>query len=451
MKQKRQLSIGLSLTATWKKGDNEKQQKDTGEGDDLDPFSNDLFVKLAKMAERAKLDFVFKPDALFLQANGQGHSSRFASLDPTLMLTSIARETERIGLVTTVSTSFNPPYIVARQLQSLHWLSQGRAGWNIVTSLGGSENFTSEPMPSSEERYEKAIEFTGIVCKLWASYPYDALRAGGAASEGNADRRIEAIHHSGKYFHVEGPLNLPAHPSGTPPLFQAGASDSGRNFAALVADAIFASIPDMASGIELREDLRKRAVAHGRSPDAVRVLPGLYFFLADTRSEAQEMFEKAHAHLTPERRRASVRSILGLDLEGLSPDQQVTADMLPDASEPVRSRTHADLLRKYIVNRQPTVGELLSRPEVVNSAHWVAVGTVEDVMQEMITWFEAGAMDGVIALPGGSLHSLELFLEELVPRLAEQGLFRSEYTGKTLREHLRIESAEGERHFSKFT
>lgn len=435
MQTNRQLCIGLSLTATWKKG---KSSEQSGSGDGARLFSSDGFVQLAKMAEQAKLDFVFKPDALFLQADGQGHSTRFASLDPTIMLTSIAGETERIGLVTTLSTSFNPPFVVARQLQSLHWLSNGRAGWNIVTSLGGAENFSDAPMLSSEERYEKAIEFTDVVNKLWESYPYEAFAADRASSRADDARKIAAIHHNGTYFSVKGPLNVPAHASGTPPLFQAGASNAGRNFAALVADAIFASTPDMASGLELRADLQKRAKAHGRSPDAVRVLPGLYVFLAETRGEALDMYREAHAHLTLERRLASVQSIVGLRLAGVPLDRRVTADMLPDSGAPVRSRTHADLLRRYIVNHNPTVEELLSRPEVVGSAHWVAIGTVEDVMRDMLAWFEAGAMDGVIALPGGSFRSLELFLDELVPRLAKKGLFRKEYTGTTLREHLRI-------------
>ncbi|MFC4597207.1 NtaA/DmoA family FMN-dependent monooxygenase [Cohnella hongkongensis] len=429
MRETRQLCIGLSLSATWRKGKSEESAEKQ--------FSSDFYVELARMAEKARLDFVFKPDALYLHAEGEEYSPRFASLDPTVMLASIARETERIGLVTTASTTFNPPFVVARQIQSLHWLSNGRAAWNIVTSIDGSENFTDSPMPSSEERYAKAAEFTDIVRKLWDSYPYEAL-AGRAPDQAASGKRVASIRHNGEYFSVQGPLNVPAHPAGTPPLFQAGASDSGRSFAASVADAIFASTPDMASGIELRRDLQNRAQAHGRSPDAVRVLPGLYFFLADTRSEAQMMYREAHAHLSMERRLASVRSILGLDLEGLPPDRRVTADLLPDPARPVRSRTHADLLRRLIEERQPTVEELLSRPEVIGSAHWVAAGTVEDVLQEIVARFEAGAMDGVIALPGGSIRSLELFLDELVPRLADRGLFRREYAGTTLREHLGI-------------
>ena len=133
-----------------------------------------------------------------------------------------------------------------------------------------------------------------------------------------------------------------------------------------------------------------------------------------------------------------MRSILGLDLGKLACNARVTSDRLPARDTPVRSRTHADLLRRYIETQRPTVAELLARPEVIGSAHWVCVGTVEDVLADIVRWFEVGALDGFIALPGGSTESLRLFLEDLVPRLAERGLFRRAYTGSTLREHLRL-------------
>ncbi|OZI12066.1 LLM class flavin-dependent oxidoreductase [Bacillaceae bacterium SAS-127] len=430
MTTNRQLCIGLSLTATWRKG------KEHSNVENL--YSTDFYVELAKKAEKAKLDFVFRPDTLFLNQKVLDKSPGFGSLDPTLLLTSIACETERIGLVTTASTTFNPPYVVARQLQSLHWISNGRAGWNIVTSIEGAENFGDSPMPSSPERYRKASEFTDVVRKLWTSYPHEALTIERASGQFANKELVSSIDHSGDFFSVKGPLNLPAHSSGEIPLFQAGASDSGRHFAASVADAIFAATPDIGSGIELREDLRRRAKERGRQPDAIRVLPGLYFFLAKTRSEARELHRQAHAHLSREHRYASVQSILSLDISEWSLDKRVTADLLPDPNQPVRSRTHADLLRRFITREEPTVEELLSRPEVVGSAHWVAVGTVEDVVNDIIEWFEAGALDGFIALPGGSVQSMELFFDELMPLLVEKGLFRSEYTGATLREHLGI-------------
>ncbi|OME73382.1 monooxygenase [Paenibacillus odorifer] len=434
MTGKRQLCIGLSLNATWMKGDGWRHP-DSG----VEKMGSiEYYIDLAKMAENSKLDFLFRADYLYVSPQMLGDSSNFGSPDPALFFAAIARETERIGLVTTISTTFNPPYVVARQLQSLHWLSNGRAGWNIVTSIEGADNFSDSPMPSPEERYAKAKEFTDVVCKLWESFPNEAIvidRQSGMFSDKD---KVTAINHSGEFFSVKGPLTLPAHRSGTPPLFQAGASDIGRNFASSIADAIFAAMPDIESGVELRNDLRKRAAEQGRDPDAIRVLPGLYFFLADTREEALELHKTAHANLSLERRHASLKSVLGLDLTGYSIDRRVTADMLPDSNQAVRSRTHAELLRRYIIKNQPTVKEILDRPEVVGSAHWVSVGTVEDVLNDIIERFEAGAMDGFIALPGGSEQSMELFFEKLVPKLVERGLFRSEYTGCTFREHLGI-------------
>lgn len=435
LNEKRQLCIGLALSSTWLKG-NGWRRPDSGI-EDL--YSSDYYVELAKLAEKAKLDFVFRPDAMYLNMDALSHSPGFGSLDPTILLASIARETKYIGLVTTASTTFNPPYVVARQLQSLHWVSNGRAGWNMVTALDGLDNFGASQMPSSEERYAQAREFCDVVHKLWDSYPNEALLMDRESGKMVDQEKVSPIDHAGEYFRVKGPLNLPAHSAGSIPLFQAGASNTGRDFAASTADAIFAASPDIASGTELRSDLRRRAQEHGRHPDAVRVLPGLYFFLASTRDEARELHREAHAYLSTDRRYQAVQSILGLDIRHLPMDQRVTADVLPDADQPVRSRTHADLLRRLIVEQQPTVEELLARPEVVGSAHWVIVGTVEDALKDILAWHEAGAMDGFIALPGGSRQSMQMFFDELMPLLVERGLFRSEYTGSTLSEHLGIQ------------
>lgn len=239
--------------------------------------SIDYYIDLAKMAEKAKLDFIFKADYLYVSPQMLGDSANFGSPDPTMIFAAIARETKRIGLVTTVSTTFNPPYVVARQLQSLHWLSNGRAGWNIVTSIEGAENFGDSPMPSPQERYAKAMEFTDVVRKLWESFPDEAIVIDRESDIFSDKNKVSSINHSGDFFSVQGPLTLPAHTSGSIPLFQAGASDTGRNFASSIADAIFAAMSDLESGVELRNDLRKRAKEHGRHPNAIKVLPGLYF------------------------------------------------------------------------------------------------------------------------------------------------------------------------------
>ena len=427
------LHIGLSIAVTWLTGD-AWRRADSGVEE---IFSSAFYVDLAKRAEAAKLDFLFRPDTLFLDPEAARRSPGFSSLDPSVLLAAIAGETDFIGLVSTASTTFYPPYVVARQLQSLNWLSKGRAGWNIVTSLDGAANFGLDRMPSSEERYRRAAEFTEVVRALWCSYPGDAVTIDRASGLYADPARVAPIDHDGAAFRVRGPLNVPAFGSDAIPLFQAGASPAGRDFAASVADAIFAAAPDRDAGAELRSDLRRRMAGHGRDPDALLVLPGLSLYLAPTRREAEELFAETHARQDAARIFKAIEAMIGLDLSDAPLDHRLTGASLPEPDPAVRSRTHADLLRRYIAREEPTVGELLKRPEVVGSAHWRVVGTVDDALRDIAAWADAGAADGFIALPGGSRQSLDLLLEELVPRLAESGRFRRDYGGATLAAHLR--------------
>lgn len=421
MSTKKKLCIGLCLISRKK------------EQESMFNSGIDEQVELALQAEEAKLDFVFKADYLVAHPDLIARNKGNVMLDPTLLFTAIAYATEKIGVVTTASTSFYPPYILARQLQSLNWISNGRVGWNIVTSIDGAENFGETGMPPSEERYAKAAECTELVRKLWRSHPYEVLKVDNTEV---IREMVKPIEHSGEYFEVKGPLNIPQHISGEMPLFQAGASEAGRNFAASVADAIFAAMPDIESGIELRQNLRRRAEKHGRKQDDVRVLPGLYFFIGDTYEEALEMHRQAHQHLTMEKRLALLEMVLGLDARGISLESKIKEDMLPSREQTVRSKTHAELLRNFIIKNEPTVEQILERPEVVGSAHWVAIGTPQDVFQQIMERFEAGALDGFIAIPGGPQKSLDLFFSEVIPLFVNAGIFREEYTGSTLREHL---------------
>ncbi|MED1404705.1 NtaA/DmoA family FMN-dependent monooxygenase [Bacillus mycoides] len=421
MPTKKQLCIGLCLISR------KKEQEDKFDS------GIDEQVELAQLAEKAKLDFVFKADYLVAHPDLIARNKGNVILDPTLLFTAIAYATEKIGVVTTASTSFYPPYILARQLQSLNWISNGRVGWNIVTSIDGAENFGETGMPPSEERYAKAAECTDLVRKLWRSHPYEVLKVDSADV---IREMVKPIEHHGEYFEVKGPLNIPQHISGEMPLFQAGASESGRNFAASVADAIFAAMPDVESGIELRQDLRRRAEKHGRKQEDIRVLPGLYFFIGDSYEEALEMHRQAHQHLTKEKRYALLEMVLGLDVRGIPLESKVTEHMLPSRNQAVRSKTHAELLRNFIIKNEPTVEQILERPEVVGSAHWVAIGTPQDVCKQIMERFEAGALDGFIAIPGGPPKSLDLFFSEVIPLFVRAGVFREEYTGSTLREHL---------------
>lgn len=229
---------------------------------------------------------------------------------------------------------------------------------------------------------------------------------------------------------------MPGRAHGRIPLFQAGASDWGRDFAARVADAVFAATPDIECGVALRRDLRQRALDHGREPAAIRVLPGLSLYLAASRAQARDLHRAAHADQDRARQRLYVGRALGLDLERLDPDQPITVRMLGQPGPDMRSPTHVQLLRRLVEREQPCLRELLARPEAAASAHWTVVGTVDDAVAEIQRRAEAGAADGFIALPGGAMQSLDLLLDGVMPRLAAMGLARRAYAGTTFASNL---------------
>ncbi|NIF26734.1 NtaA/DmoA family FMN-dependent monooxygenase [Pantoea sp. Tr-811] len=427
------LHIGMSLAPTWLSGEGWRRPDSRVET----LFGSDFALDIARRSEAAHLDFVFRPDVSCVVADALESGSGFTSLDPTLLLAALTRETSRIGLVTTISTTFFPPYLVARQLQSLNWLSQGRVGWNIVTALQGHENFGLAAMPSAEERYARAAEFTEVVQRLWRSFPQQALLIDRANGRYADPAQVQAIAHEGDFHKVQGPLNLPEQGARIP-LIQAGASDSGRDFAARVADIVFAPTPDQEAAAELRRDLSRRAERHGRNAADIRLLPGLSLFLADTREEARELFMATHARVDVARKHASIKQMTGLDLAAWPSDRRIHASDLPPLQlQPGASRTHVGLLRRLIERESLLPSELLMRPEVLSAAHWQVIGTVDDAVDEIADWAEAGVMDGFIAAPGGSFGSVYRFLDEVVPRLVERGLFRARYQGSTFAEHLR--------------
>ncbi|AMY71489.1 NtaA/DmoA family FMN-dependent monooxygenase [Frigidibacter mobilis] len=428
----RALCIGMSLAPTWLSGEGWRSPDSGIDG----LYSGALAVQTAKAAEAAHLDFVFLPDTLSLTVEPMAQSFGFASLDPTLLMASLAHQTRKIGLVTTISTTFGHPYHVARQLMSLHWLSGGRAGWNIVTALQGHENFGLDRMPDSAARYARAAEFTAAVRALWASFPAEALIVDRAAGRFADTARLGPADHAGPDFRVKGPLNLPGFPGPRLPLVQAGASGPGRDFAASVADLVFAPTPDMEAALELRADLSARAIGHGRAPADLRLLPGLSLYLAPTRREAEDLFHHTHSRLDPARRIARFREATGLDLTDWPSDRPVTLADLPEPASPPKTQTHADLMRRMIARDAPLPEDLLSRPELLSASHWQIVGTPEQACAEIRRWHAAGAIDGFICTPGGAPSSRDLALNELMPRLAEAGLFRKAYASDSFLGHL---------------
>ncbi|MGA0541899.1 NtaA/DmoA family FMN-dependent monooxygenase [Neotabrizicola sp. VNH66] len=432
MKLRPKLCIGMSLAPTWLANEGWRAEGSGIEG----LYGLELAADVACRAEAAHLDFVFRPDASFLPLPVMEQSFGFSSLDPMLLITALMHRTRKIGLLTTISTTFGEPYLVARQLMSLHWLSQGRAGWNVVTALQGHENFSMTDMPGAEARYARANEFADVVRALWASFPAEALVVDRASGRYADTDLILPIDHRGAYFAVKGPMNLPEYPGPRLPLMQAGGSAAGVDFAGRIADMVFGLTQDIDSARSMRAQLSARALAHRRQPRDLRLLPGLSLYLGDTREEAQALFQANHVRVTRDQRLARVTEALGVDLKGWPDDRRLTAADLPAGFVSARSPAHCDTIRRIVEREAPQLGELLARPEILASIHWQIVGTVEDAAEEITRWFEAGAIDGFIAVPGGSVRSLELTLGELVPRLAEAGLFRKDYSGDTFLHHL---------------
>lgn len=427
------LLIGLSIAPTWLSG--EAWRRQDSEIERL--LDIDHACELARRAEAAKLDFLFRPDALCLDISAVQTNPANIGHDPAVLMACLARETSKIGLVTTVSSTFAEPYIVARQIQSLNWISKGRIGINIVTSIEGNENFGLDEMPPSQQRYERAAEFNQLIHELWQSFPEDAVVADRESGQYAQVDRVSNTAHHGSYFDVEGALNIPEAGFGPIPIFQAGASEWGRNFAASVAHGIFAACPDMDALHSLHADLKQRAQKKNRCPADVNILPGLHFYLGETDEQAQELYHATHCQQVRASHFDKLKSILGVDLSHKPLDETVTLADLPEPDVQTRSLTHSNLLCDYVGRERPSMKALLSRPEIRHSAHWLEVGSPQTVFEAILYRAKTIGFDGFIALPGGGPQSLDLFLNELMPMLREAGLAREDYIGSSLMDHLK--------------
>jgi FMN-dependent oxidoreductase (nitrilotriacetate monooxygenase family) len=331
------------------------------------------YVESARIAERGKFDAVFLGDVPGIAENIV-FRPQFNGLEPTLVLTAIARATERIGLIATASTSYNEPYNIARRFQALDLISQGRAGWNAVTTAtpGVSRNF-ARTLPERAERYGRAREFIEVALRLWDSWEPEALLVDVEAGQFIDPERLRPIAHEGEYFSVLGPFCLPPSLQGHPVIVHAGGSEYSIDMVGRTGEAVFASGTDLGAARAYARELRRRVAAYGRDPQHLVILPGLVTTIGGTEQEAR-------------RRR---RELDELDLEsGGAPN-----------------------------------------------GHLTVVGTPEQVADAIQLWFEAGGADGFNLMPDVLADGLPAFVEHVVPVLQQRGLFRTEYRGTTLREH----------------
>jgi FMN-dependent oxidoreductase (nitrilotriacetate monooxygenase family) len=393
------------------------------------------YVDLAQRAEAALFDSIFLADQLAL-SDDLSQAAR-TWLEPVTVLTAQAVATERIGLIGTCSTTYTEPFNLARQFGSLDHISNGRAGWNIVTSwlATAAANYGGEGQLSHADRYARGEEYMEVVKALWDSWAEDAVIDDRSAGGIYADtRRIRPINHKGEHYQVAGPLNMPRTPQGRPVLVQAGSSDTGKRFAARHAEAVFTAHLEKTTAQAFYADLKALTAAEGRSPEHVLILPGLSPMIASTEAEAQRLARELDALTDPEVGRKRLAGRFGHDLSHLPLDRPLVPEDFPPSSAVESARSRTEVILGLVRRENPTLRQLLATFAGARG-HFTFAGTPEQVADLIEDWFTDGAADGFNIMPPLLPSMLEVFGREVVPLLQKRGLFRTAYAGKTLREH----------------
>ncbi|RST06975.1 LLM class flavin-dependent oxidoreductase [Streptomyces sp. WAC07149] len=408
----------------------------------------DSFVHFARTAERAKFDFLFLAEGLRLrEQGGQIYDLDVVGRPDTFtVLAALAAVTDRLGLTGTINSTFNEPYEVARQFASLDHLSAGRAAWNVVTSWDAftGENFRRGGFLPREERYSRAKEFLAAATGLFDSWDGTEIVADPVSGTFLRDARAGAFTHRGPHFDIEGHFNVPRSPQGRPVFFQAGDSDEGREFAAARADAIFGRYGTLDAGRAFYADVKRRLPRYGRTPDQLKILPAATFVLGDTDAEAQETaHEVRRLQVSGQTAIKYLEHVWNRDLSAYDPDGPLP-DVDPDPGEntialgrasvrqfrdPIGTARHwRELARAKNLSIRELVIATTARQTFVGSAATVA-RAIDDLVQ-------ADAADGFILVPHITPGGLDTFADTVVPLLQERGVFRAEYEGTTLRDHL---------------
>jgi alkanesulfonate monooxygenase len=396
------------------------------------------YIEIAQTAERAKLDMIFLADGVATREAHMDALSRsvqfVAHLEPLTLLSALATVTDRIGLVATASTTYNEPYHVARKFASLDHISGGRAGWNCVTSVQPAEarNFGRARVDPRPARYGRAREFTQVVTGLWDSWDDDAFVRDTGSGLFFDPAKLHVLRHKGEYYSVEGPLNVPRPPQGWPVIVQAGASDEGIELAAEFAEAIFSPHLTIEAAKAYYDDVKGRMRKYGRDPDHLKILPGLSVVVALTDAEAAADHDFLQSLIHPVVGREILATMLGgIDLSPFPPDGPLP-DPLPSGSG---SKGHYDSIvamarRENLTIRQ--LGDRVAGARGKNAIH----GSPTKVADYMEEWFVKGACDGFCVMPPYIPGAHDDFCNMVVPELQRRGLFRKDYEGRTLREHL---------------
>jgi FMN-dependent oxidoreductase (nitrilotriacetate monooxygenase family) len=389
------------------------------------------FQLLTMAAERALFDSVFLADIPALLDN---RLRPLECLDPTLLLAALAATCPHIGLIATVSTTYNDPYTVARELATLDHLSAGRAGWNIVTSdyPQANANFGVDSGLGHSGRYRRAAEFVDVCLALWVSWGDGAVVADKTTGI-YADRtRIRQIDHTGPHLRVRGPLQVPRSPQVWPVLAQAGSSDDGRDLAAGYGELIYTIQHALPDAQRFYTDIKGRAAAKGRDPDTIKVMPGLIPMVAASTDAARDQQAELDALVDTDYALKRLAGMLHLPVNALDPTGTLPAD-LPPVTDAVSGQGRRAMILDLARSENLTIPDLLRR--LSGGGHLTVAGTPDRVADTMHEWFTERAADGFTIMPPTMPGQLDAFTQDVVPLLRGRGLLRHAYTGRTMRDH----------------
>ncbi len=393
------------------------------------------YADVARKAEAGLFDSIFLADSLGV-GQDVGNAPR-TWLEPITALAALSGATSRIGLIATCSTTYTEPFNLARQFASIDHMSNGRVGWNIVTTwlATASGNYGGQGPLSHAERYQRAEEYMRVVTGLWDSWSDDAvLDDRGSGHYARVDG-VRALNHVGPFYQVTGPLNLPRCPQGRPVFVQAGSSDTGRGFASRHAEAVFTAQMEKAAAKDFHAGLKRMVVEQGRNPDHVLILPGLSPVIGSTEADAQRIARELNDLSDPEvgRKRLSGR-FGGQDFSHLPLDRTLSPEDFPDPGTVEAARSRTEVIIGLVRREKPTLRQLLGYLAGARG-HFVTGGSPEQIADLMEDWFRDGAADGFNLMPPVLPAMLEVFVAEVIPLLQRRGLFRTEYAGDTLRAH----------------
>ncbi len=395
-----------------------------------DPDNFALQLRLAKMAEDAKFDMVFLADTL--ATSTASPPVALTRLDPMTIMAALASTTTHIGLAATATTTYSQPYLLARQFASIDHISGGRAAWNIVTGLNpeAAQNFSLTAYPDKEQRYGMAAEFVEICKGLWDSWEDDAFIKDKERGIPADFSKFHAVNYKGPHYQVKGPLNLRRPPQGYPVIVQAGASNTGVDFAAKYAEIVFTVQEDMATTKAFGERVRALAKEAGRDPNSIKIVPGICPIIAESVEASKAMLARMASFAEPVAamkmlsQRLDLPEVEKMPLDGPVPD-------IPLEKRRGHAITLLGIAKKYDFNLR----QLRDYASAANG-HRLIFGNPQQIADDLEEWFVSGAADGFILHLPFVMGPMEDFANKVVPILQEKGIFRKDYSGTTLRDHL---------------